>query len=573
MRAATFEILALMTENSLISLYHDVTVRTYPSGTHAQRFHRETVRMRHETRYARSGALSIAYKVVGHGPIDLVFVMGWVSNIDMFWTEPHFARFLDRLASFSRLIVFDKRGTGLSDRPVALPTLEERMDDVRAVMDAVGSERAALFGVSEGGPMCALFAATYPERTRALVIDGGFARAIAAPDYPWGKSVAERNRYIQFVQNNWGTDMLIEARAPSLANDPRFREWWSTYLRMSASPGAALALSRMNWQIDVRHALRLIQAPTLVLHREGDKIVNVGSGRYLAEHIPNARYVEFPGSDHLPFTNDQDAILEEIECFLTGSSAQAPSRRVLATLMSVEIVGAIGLAARIGDEAWQRLDAAYDDVVRRLLVEFRGHEVSRSVAGVVAAFDGPARAILFGRRLVEGARDLDIDVRAGLHTGECDADGDTIHGVAVQTAPRVMSRAAAGEVLVSSTVHDLVAGSGIRFEPLDRPLAIGADRTLSLYRVVDEARRPLAIEAAGINVPPDALSALTPRERQVAGLIGRGLSNRMIADELSISIATVERHVANIFARLDVRSRAQVAVMVVNSDDAVIETR
>lgn len=529
--------------------------------------------MRHETRYARSGALSIAYKVVGHGPIDLVFVMGWVSNIDMFWTEPHFARFLDRLASFSRLIVFDKRGTGLSDRPVALPTLEERMDDVRAVMDAVGSERAALLGISEGGPMCALFAATYPERTRALVIDGGFARALAAPDYPWGKSPEERNRYIQFVQDNWGTDMLIEARAPSLANDPRFREWWSTYLRMSASPGAALALSRMNWQIDVRHGLRLIQAPTLVLHREGDQIVNVGSGRYLAEQIPHARYVEFPGSDHLPFTSDQDAILAEIERFLTGSSAGVPSRRVLATLISVEIVGAIGLAARIGDEAWQQLATAYGDIVQGLLVEFRGHEVSRSVAGLVAAFDGPARAILFARRLAERARELGIEIRAGLHTGECDSDGDMIHGIAVQIAPRVMARAAGGEVLVSSTVHDLVAGSGIQFEPLGRPLAVGTDHALSLYRVADETRRPLAIEVASMDAAPDALSVLTPRERQVAGLIGQGLSNRMIADELSISVATVERHVANIFTRLDLHSRAQVAVLVANSTVTSMNTR
>lgn len=297
--------------------------------------------MRRETKYARSDGLSIAYQVVGHGDLDLVFVMGWVSNIDYYWMEPHFARFLERLASFSRLILFDKRGTGLSDRPGVLPTLEERMDDVRAVMDAAGSERAVLFGISEGGPMCALFAATYPERTATLVIDGGYARALWAPDYPWWQTVEQRNRYLAYLEQNWGTDVLLDIRAPSLAHDEQFREWWSAFLRVSASPGAALALSNMNGTIDVRHVLPTIYVPTLVLHRAGDKVVTVEEGRYLAEHIPGARYVQMAGNDHLPFAGDQDAVLAEIEQFITGAPAVKEPHGVLATILVAEIMGAM----------------------------------------------------------------------------------------------------------------------------------------------------------------------------------------------------------------------------------------
>ena len=519
--------------------------------------------MKHETRYARSDGLNIAYKVVGHGDFDLVFVMGWVSNIDMFWTEPHFARFLDRLTSFSRLIVFDKRGTGLSDRPVALPTLEERMDDVRAVMDAAGSSKAVLFGVSEGGPMCALFAATYPERTRALVIDGGYARSMWSPDYPWGKSVEQRDRYFAHLERHWGEDLMIEMRAPSLAGDPEFREWWSTYLRMSASPGAAVAFSRMNWEIDIRDILPTIQVPTLVMHRIGDRAINVGSGRYLAEHIPGARFVEFPGDDHVPFSGDQtDAILDEVERFLTGAAPLPAARRVLATIISVEIVGAMGMAAQMGDDAWQELCRRHLAEVRATLGEFRGRQFAKATAGFTAAFDGPARAIHFARTLMERARSLGIILRIGLHTGECNASDTEMVGLAVQIAPRIMMRAEGGQILVSSTVRDLVAGSAIEFEPQDRPLMVSADQMVTLYAVASKSARPLAIPVLQRDDIPADARVLTPREREVATLVGRGLSNRMIADELSISIATVERHVANIFARLDVRSRAQVAAWV-----------
>jgi pimeloyl-ACP methyl ester carboxylesterase/DNA-binding NarL/FixJ family response regulator len=519
--------------------------------------------MKHVTRYAKSDGLNIAYKVVGHGEIDLVFVMGWVSNIDLFWSEPHFARFLDRLASFSRLIVFDKRGTGLSDRPVALPTLEERMDDVRAVMDAAGSEQAALFGISEGGPMCALFAATYPERTRAIVIDGGYARRINDRDYPWGRSEAEWQRFAAHMEAHWGDDVLLDVRAPSLRHDPEFREWWSTYLQMSASPGAAAMLSRMNSRIDIRDILPSIRVPALVMHRTGDRSILVGNGRYLAEHIPHARYVEFPGNDHLPFVGDQtDAILDEIERFLTGASPTPAATRVLATILSVEVVSAMGMAAHLGDDAWQELCRRHLAEVRSTIDEYRGRQLTRTTAGFTAAFDGPARAISFARSLMERAHSLGINLRAGLHTGECNASDTEMVGLAAQIAPRVMMRADAGQILVSSTVRDLVAGSGLEFEAIDRPLAVSDNQVINLFSVVSESARPLAIPILMRNDASTETKVLTPREREVAALVGRGLSNRMIADELSISIATVERHVANIFARLDVRSRAQVAAWV-----------
>src|SRR5215218_924757 len=271
------------------------------------------------TRYAKSGDVSIAYQVLGDGPLDLVFVMGWVSHLDWFWEEPRFARFLTRLASFSRLILFDKRGTGLSDRAVGLPTLDERIDDVRAVMDAVGSKRATLLGISEGGSMCSLFAATHPHRTTALIVIGGYARRLSAPDYPWGVAPEDWLRFIDDVENDWGGDTRLASRAPSLVHDVRFRHWWRTYLRMSASPGAAAALTRMNGEIDIREVVPAIHVPTLIIQRSGDQSVSVGNGRYLAERISSARYVELPGDDHLPFVGDQEAILAEIEVFLTGA--------------------------------------------------------------------------------------------------------------------------------------------------------------------------------------------------------------------------------------------------------------
>lgn len=403
------------------------------------------------TRYARSGDVSIAYQVVGDGPRDLVFVMGWVSHLDWFWEEPRFAHFLDRLASFSRLILFDKRGTGLSDRAVGLPTLEERMDDVRAVMDAAGSERAALLGISEGCAMCTLFAATYPERTAALIVLAGYARPLVAPDYPHGATPGERLRFAEHVEHNWGSDIRLAARAPSLVHDARFREWWATYLRMSASPGAAAALIRMNMAIDVRHVLPAIRVPTLVVHRTGDRSISVEHSRYLAARIPGARLVELPGDDHLPFVGDQDAILIEIEHFLTGVRPAPEADRVLATVMAAEIDAAATSAARLSDQRWGELRADYDALMREAVDRYRGREAGRTVDGALALFDGPARAVRCAEEIVREARRLGLRARAGLHTGEVIVAGTGVIGVALHLAALVADQAAGGEVVVSNT--------------------------------------------------------------------------------------------------------------------------
>jgi pimeloyl-ACP methyl ester carboxylesterase len=302
-----------------------------------------------ETRYTKSGNVNIAYQVIGDGPLDLVFVMGWVSHLDYFWEDPSLTRFLKRLASFSRLILFDKRGTGLSDRVAELPTLEQRMDDVRAVMDAVGSERAALLGISEGGPMCTLFAATYPERTSALVMIGSYSKRLRGPDYPWAPTPEENEGFLDQIEHGWGGPVGLAARAPSLAGDDWFTKWWSTYLRMSASPGAALALTRMNFEIDVRNVLPVIGVPTLIIHRTGDRAIPVEGSRYMAERIRGARYVELPGVDHLPFVGDQDAILDEVEEFLTGMRHAGDLDTVLATVLFTDIVGSTERAIEEGD--------------------------------------------------------------------------------------------------------------------------------------------------------------------------------------------------------------------------------
>jgi pimeloyl-ACP methyl ester carboxylesterase/DNA-binding winged helix-turn-helix (wHTH) protein len=419
-----------------------------------------------ETMYARSGDVNIAYQVIGDAPLDLVFVMGWVSHLEYFWREPSFARFLLRLASFSRLILFDKRGTGLSDRvPInELPTLEQRMDDVRAVMEAVGSERAALCGISEGGPMCSLFAATYPEKTLALVMIGTYAKRIWEAEYPWAPTAEERGHFFEEIRRHWGGAVGIEERAPTAASDPRFRKWWATYLRMGASPGAALALTQMNAEIDVRQVLASIRVPTLVIHRTEDQCLKVEEGRYVAERIPGAKFVELPGVDHLPFVGDQDAILDEVEEFLTGVSHRLEPDRVLATVLFTRIVGAREHAARLGESRWQELVARLRAQVKKEIEWFRGREIDMLSERPLAIFDGPARAIRCACAIREYAARLGVEMRAGLHTGECDMVDDHVGGIAAEIGVQVAERASAGEVLVSSTVKDLVAGSGIRFE-------------------------------------------------------------------------------------------------------------
>ena len=417
-----------------------------------------------QTRYAKSGSVSIAYQVVGDGPIDLVLVPGWVSNIDVFWEEPRLARLLTRLASFSRLILFDKRGKGLSDRVSDMPSLEVRMDDVRAVMDAVGSQRAALFGYSEGGAMCILFAATYPDRASALIMAGSFARRTLAPDYPWGPAAEQQRAFIDQMEADWGGSVGIEDRSPSLAHDERYRQWWARWLRSSASPAAAANLMRMNMEIDVRHVLPAVRVPTLLLHSIDDRLIEVGASRYMAAQIPGAKLVELRGIDHIPWGCDSDQIVDEIEEFITGARPGAEPDRVLATVLFTDIVGATERASQVGDRSWHDLLDSHHTLVRRELEHFRGREIDTAGDGFLATFDGPARGVRCACAISKAVRALGLEIRAGLHTGECELMGDKLGGIAVHTGARVAARAGTGEVLVSSTVKDLVAGSGLQFQ-------------------------------------------------------------------------------------------------------------
>ncbi|HEU4833111.1 MAG TPA: alpha/beta fold hydrolase [Pyrinomonadaceae bacterium] len=419
-----------------------------------------------ETMYARSGDVNIAYQVIGDAPLDLVFVMGWVSHLEYFWREPSFARFLLRLASFSRLILFDKRGTGLSDRvPInQLPTLEQRMDDVRAVMDAVGSERAALCGVSEGGPMCSLFAATYPEKTLALVRIGTYAKRIRDAEYPWGPTLEQREQFFDVMREQWGGPVGIVERAPSVAHDPQFRDWWATYLRMGASPGAAVALTQMNAEIDVRNVLPSIRVPSLVIHRSEDQCLKVEEGRFVAQRIPGAKFIELPGNDHLPFVGDQEAILDEVEEFLTGVRHRSEPDTVLATVLVARLVGIKDRVERLGHDRWEEWWRRLHAHITKEIEWFRGREVDILENRLLAIFDGPARAIRCAVAITEYTARLGLQTCTGLHTGECEIVDGQVAGAAAQMCVCVANEAEPGEVLVSSTVKDLVAGSGISFE-------------------------------------------------------------------------------------------------------------
>ena len=426
--------------------------------------------MGRETRYARSGDVNIAYQVTGEGPFDLIHVPGFVSHVELAWQVPGIASFARRLGSVSRLIRFDKRGTGMSDRVSGAPTLETRMDDVRAVMDAVGSERAALLGVSEGGPMSALFAATYPERVWALVLYGTFARVRWAHDYPCGHPEEDYRREVDEDERAWGTPEhaaeIAQALAPSA--DEESKRALATMIRQSASPGAAGALHRMNLEIDVRDVLSAIRVPTLVLNRSGDNPSITGGSRYLADHIPGARHVELPGSDHAIAAGDPESVLAEIEPFLTDTWEQraweeSEPDRVLATVLFTDIVGSTAKTAELGDARWRELLQAHHSLIRRQLARFRGTELDTAGDGFFASFDGPARAIRCACAISESVRDLGLEVRAGLHAGECERMNGKVGGIAVHIGARVAAEAAAGEVLVSSTVKDLVAGSGIEF--------------------------------------------------------------------------------------------------------------
>ncbi|MEA2308908.1 MAG: hypothetical protein QOI65_1194 [Thermoleophilaceae bacterium] len=418
------------------------------------------------TQYASSGDASIAYQVVGDGPIDVVLVLGFATHLEIQWESPPFARFVERLGSFARVIVFDKRGTGLSDPVSEAPTLEQRTDDVRAVMDAAGMEQAALVGVSEGGPMSVLFAATHPDRVRALVLYGAMGRTTEAPDYPWAAPAeALRESAAEFIAPVWGQDAegMVELFAPSFARDPAAIEFTARLERSAASPAMVQQIFEMFLDVDVRAILPTIHVPTLVLHRHGDRVVNRRAGEELASRIPGARYVELPGIDHLPWAGDTEPLLGEIEEFLTGARSVPEPDRVLATVMFTDIVGSTERATALGDARWRELLSAHHAAVRRELARFRGREVKTLGDGYLATFDGPARAIRSGQAIVEAARADGLEVRIGLHSGEVELIDQDVGGIAVHIAARIGALAGAGEVLVSSTVKDLVAGSGIAF--------------------------------------------------------------------------------------------------------------
>jgi class 3 adenylate cyclase len=440
-----------------------------------------------ETRYARSGELRIAYQTVGEGPFDLVFVPGFVSNLDLAWEEPVMAHFFSRLANFSRLILFDKRGTGLSDRVAGIATLEDRMDDVRAVMDAAGSERAALFGFSEGGAMSILFTATHPSRVPSLITYG--CRAGGSRPEDW---VRDR---IALIERSWGTGELFGRFAPSKAADEAHRRSFARWERGGASPAAMVQLTRMNAEIDIRNVLPAIHTPTLILHRLGDEATNIEDARYLAAHIAGAKLVELPGTDHFPYYDYDlaDRMADEAEQFLTGESAVVAADRILATVLFTDIVDSTHRAAQLGDRQWQDLLDRHNQVVRRQIGRFRGQEVKTLGDGFLATFDGPARAVRCASAIAETVQPLGIAVRAGLHTGEIEFKGDDVAGIAVSIAARVAAKAGPNETVVSRTVRDLVAGSGLRFEDRGSHVLHGLPEHVQLYTFLPEARTPTPV--------------------------------------------------------------------------------
>jgi class 3 adenylate cyclase len=446
-----------------------------------------------EVAFARSGDVHIAYRVIGDGPIDLVYVEGAYTHLDVMWELPTFRRYCERLAEFTRLILFDKRGMGMSDRVPGTTPLDIRMDDIRAVMDAVGSESAALIGESEGGPLSMLFAAAHPERTRALILQGAEVRERTDEDWPWGESTPEEHAaYIATIGERWGQGRAMTVLAPSLDNDPAlpaYIAWLAKMQRNAATPSTWEAFSRMAFDIDVRDIVPSIHVPTLILHAVGDQICDVGNARWLAEHIDGAKYIERPGGDHVAWF-DPDSIVPDIREFLTGTREPAEPDRVLATVLFTDIVGSTELATRVGDRRWRDLLEAHHAAVRAELAHYRGREIDTAGDGFLAVFDGPARAIRAARAIVDSVRPMGLEIRSGIHTGEIEQlpSGD-IRGIAVHVGARVAAAAGADEVLVSSSVRDLVAGSGFTFE----------DRGMHALKGVEEERRLYAVAASTAN--------------------------------------------------------------------------
>jgi pimeloyl-ACP methyl ester carboxylesterase/DNA-binding CsgD family transcriptional regulator/class 3 adenylate cyclase len=528
-----------------------------------------------QTRYARSEGASIAYQIVGQGDVDIVLVPCWISHLERLWKEPRFVRFVERLSTFGRVILFDKRGTGLSDPVPAsrFPSLDERMEDLLAVLDAVNSPRAVLFGSAIGGKLSALFAANHPDRVAALVTFGTSARGTWAPDYPWAPTPEEHEQRFARLQAEWGGPVMVETYASSLAHDPAFCRWWAECLRSGASPATAVAAERLSAEADIRQALPQIQAPTLILHRTGDRLVDLAAGRDLADRIPTAQFVELPGSDHLPFTGDQDPLFAALGGFL-AEHIGSPSRldHMIATVVVLDVLGIAETADRLGEKRWAEASDGYRRLVRGELARSRGQSFNFTLDGTIATFDGPARAVRFAKAVAVGMQRLGLRARIGVHTGEVETGNNRIGGMTIHLATRIAAQAAADEVIVSATVAGLVAGSGLSFTPVDAAYSVALPADFRLFSVdlcEDLSTSSLSMHSTGRLPTITAmypLTPLTPRERQVVTLLTRGQSNREIGDDLSISVATAERHVSNIMTKLGVRSRAQIAAWAAGLD-------
>ncbi|MGE0829107.1 MAG: adenylate/guanylate cyclase domain-containing protein [Hyphomonadaceae bacterium] len=440
-----------------------------------------------KTRYAKSGDVSIAYQAFGEGPRTIVMAPAWVTHVDLAWEEPAQARFLEGLGRFARVILFDKRGTGASDRHFGCPCLQDRMDDIRAVMDANQTERAAIFGCCDGGTMSSMFAAAHPERVSHLVLFGLFAKRLHAPDYPWAPTAEARERYFEFLANSWGEGLDFFGMAPSRKGDAAFLEWCGKLERIGASPGAAVALARLNTEIDIREILPAISAPTLILRRRDDAEVRHEEAQYVAERIPGAKFVTLDGADHLHWTGNSEDVLSEVQEFITGARAERAAQSALITILCTDIVGSTQRAAELGDARWRSLLQRHDDIVASELRRFMGRPINSTGDGVLAAFDSPARSARAGIAIQQAVKSLDLDVRAGVHTGECELRGGAPSGIALHIGARVAALAEAGEVLASRTVRDLAVGSGLSFFDRGEHHLKGVPGEWRVYAVKDAA--------------------------------------------------------------------------------------
>ena len=507
-------------------------------------------------RYARNGDVSIAYTVFGDGPVDVLFIGGFVSHLEIGLELARAERFWERVGSFARVITFDKRGMGLSDRDGGAYSLENIVDDALAVLDACEVERAAVIGVSEGGSAATLIAATHPERVSAMVQYGTYARVARADDYPEGTPVEVVRRFWSRMIEQWGDPVSIDVWAPSAAGDPELREWWARMLRSGVSPGAFQTIGLMYEDLDVRPLLSAVRVPTLVLYRSGDRVVPAALSRTVARGIPGAREVELDGVDHLFLAGDQDAMLDEIEEFLTGRPAVAAGDRVLATVLFADIVRSTEVAAELGDRRWRDLLGQFERLVQREVSRHRGRLVKLIGDGVLAIFDGPARAASAALAIAGTARAFGLELRVGMHTGECELVGDDVIGIAVHLTARVMGAAQAGEILATATVKDLVVGSGLEFERRGTRELAGVPGEWTLFAVTGDSDRPHLTPGSPLPRSRGGLDELSERELEVLALVAEGLTNERIADRLYLSSRTVERHLSNIYAKLRLTGKA-----------------